>query len=88
MGFLRPDGKSQVTVEYVDGRPLRVDAVVVSSQHSDKVSNAELHEAVQNEVIEHVIPESLIDKNTKFYINPTGRFVVGGPMGDAGLTGP
>jgi S-adenosylmethionine synthetase len=85
--FLRPDGKSQVTVEYVNGRPLRVDAVVVSTQHSDKVSNADLHEVVQNEVIEHVIPESLIDKNTKFYINPTGRFVVGGPMGDAGLTG-
>jgi S-adenosylmethionine synthetase len=87
VNFLRPDGKSQVTVEYVDGRPLRVDAVVVSSQHSDKVSNAELHEAVQSEVIERVIPESLIDKHTKFYINPTGRFVVGGPMGDAGLTG-
>ncbi len=87
VNFLRPDGKSQVTVEYVDGCPLRVDAVVVSSQHSDKVSNAELHEAVRSEVIERVIPESLIDKRTKFYINPTGRFVVGGPMGDAGLTG-
>ncbi len=87
VNFLRPDGKSQVTVEYVDGRPLRVDAVVVSSQHSDKVSNAELHAVVQSEVIERVIPESLIDKHTKFYINPTGRFVVGGPMGDAGLTG-
>ncbi len=87
VNFLRPDGKSQVTVEYMDGRPLRVDAVVVSSQHSDKVSNAELHAVVQSEVIERVIPESLIDKHTKFYINPTGRFVVGGPMGDAGLTG-
>ena len=87
VNFLRPDGKSQVTVEYVDGRPLRVDAVVVSCQHSDKVSNAELHEAVRREVIERVIPESLIDKRTKFYINPTGRFVIGGPMGDAGLTG-
>ena len=87
VNFLRPDGKSQVTVEYVDGRPLRVEAVVVSSQHSDKVSNAELHETVRSEVIERVIPESLIDKRTKFYINPTGRFVVGGPMGDAGLTG-
>jgi len=85
--FLRPDGKSQVTVEYLDGRPLRVDAVVVSTQHSDKVPNNELHEVVQTEVIERVIPESLIDKHTKFYINPTGRFVVGGPMGDAGLTG-
>jgi S-adenosylmethionine synthetase len=85
--FLRPDGKSQVTVEYVDSRPVRVDAVVVSTQHSDKVSTADVHEAVQSEVIERVIPESLIDKRTKFYINPTGRFVVGGPMGDAGLTG-
>ena len=85
--FLRPDGKSQVTVEYLDGRPLRVDAVVVSTQHSDKVPNNELHEVVQTEVIERVIPESLIEKHTKFYINPTGRFVVGGPMGDAGLTG-
>ncbi len=85
--FLRPDGKSQVTVEYVDSRPVRVDTVVLSTQHSDKVATADVHEAVQSEVIERVIPESLIDKRTKFYINPTGRFVVGGPMGDAGLTG-
>ncbi len=85
--FLRPDGKTQVTVEYVDGRPRRVDCVVVSTQHSDSVSNHDLHEAVLNEVIHHVIPASMMDKQTRFHINPTGRFVVGGPMGDAGLTG-
>jgi S-adenosylmethionine synthetase len=85
--FLRPDGKSQVTVEYVGGRPARVDTVVVSAQHSETVSNKDLHDAVLNEVIRKVVPASLIDKNTKFHINPTGRFVVGGPMGDAGLTG-
>jgi S-adenosylmethionine synthetase len=85
--FLRPDGKSQVTVEYVDGQPARVECVVVSTQHSDKVSNADLHEAVVQEVIKPVIPETMRDKNTKFHINPTGRFVTGGPMGDAGLTG-
>jgi S-adenosylmethionine synthetase len=85
--FLRPDGKSQVTVEYIDGRPARVECVVVSTQHSERVSNADLHEAVIHEVIKPVIPESMRDKNTKFHINPTGRFVTGGPMGDAGLTG-
>ena len=85
--FLRPDGKSQVTVEYEGYRPVRVDCVVVSTQHSDRVSNEELKACVQNQVIEHVVPESLMDKKTKFHINPTGRFVVGGPMGDAGLTG-
>jgi S-adenosylmethionine synthetase len=85
--FLRPDGKSQVTVEYIDGRPARVECVVVSTQHSEKVSNADLHEAVVREVIEAVIPASMRDRNTKFHINPTGRFVTGGPMGDAGLTG-
>jgi S-adenosylmethionine synthetase len=85
--FLRPDGKSQVTVEYVNGRPARVDCVVVSTQHSDTVSNKDLHDAVRNEVIHHVIPEGMMDKQTKFHINPTGRFVIGGPMGDAGLTG-
>jgi S-adenosylmethionine synthetase len=85
--FLRPDGKSQVTVEYEGTRPVRVDCVVVSTQHSDKVSTEELRDVVRNQVIEHVVPASLMDKNTKFHINPTGRFVVGGPMGDAGLTG-
>ena len=85
--FLRPDGKSQVTVEYVGGRPKRVDTVVVSTQHSDSVSNEKLREAIMEEVIKPVIPAGMTDKNTKFHINPTGRFVVGGPMGDAGLTG-
>jgi S-adenosylmethionine synthetase len=85
--FLRPDGKSQVTVQYVNGRPARVDCVVLSTQHSDTVSNRDLNEAVMNEVVQHVIPKGMIDKNTRFHINPTGRFVTGGPMGDAGLTG-
>src|ERR1700731_4965474 len=80
--FLRPDGKSQVTVEYVNGRPARVDCVVLSTQHSDDVSNAELHATIMNEVIRPVIPEALVDERTKYHINPTGRFVVGGPMGD------
>jgi len=85
--FLRPDGKSQVTVEYVEGRPARVDCIVVSTQHSESVSNRDLHDAVLHEVIKHVIPAEMIDQRSKFHINPTGRFVVGGPMGDAGLTG-
>jgi S-adenosylmethionine synthetase len=85
--FLRPDGKSQVTVEYVNDRPTRVDCVVISTQHSDSVSNREIHENIVKEVIQHVVPPSLLDSRTKFHINPTGRFVVGGPMGDAGLTG-
>ena len=85
--FLRPDGKSQVTVEYVEDRPARVDCVVISAQHSDSVSNREIHESIVKEVIQHVVPPALLDSRTKFHINPTGRFVVGGPMGDAGLTG-
>ena len=85
--FFRPDGKSQVTVEYVGDRPARVECVVLSTQHSEKVSSRDLQDAVMNEVIRHVIPEGMMDKRTKFHINPTGRFVVGGPMGDAGLTG-
>jgi S-adenosylmethionine synthetase len=85
--FLRPDGKSQVTVEYVNGRPERVDCVVVSTQHSDKISNEHLRKAVLERVIHAVIPAHMLDSKTKFHINPTGRFVTGGPMGDAGLTG-
>jgi S-adenosylmethionine synthetase len=85
--FFRPDGKSQVTVEYVDGRPARVDSVVISTQHSDKVSLKDLQDAVRKHVIDPVVPKALVDKNTKYHINPTGRFVTGGPMGDAGLTG-
>ena len=85
--FLRPDGKSQVTIEYRNGRPARVDAVVLSTQHSDSVSNEDLRAAVTDLVIKPVVPAAMLDKNTKYYINPTGRFVIGGPMGDAGLTG-
>jgi len=85
--FLRPDGKSQVTVEYENGMPKRVDCVVISTQHSDSVSNHEIHESITKEVIHHVVPPSLLDSRTKFHVNPTGRFVVGGPMGDTGLTG-
>ena len=87
LGYLRPDGKSQVTVEYEDGKPVRVDAVVISSQHSPDVSQEQLHEDIKREVVEKVIPAELLDENTKYYINPTGRFVVGGPQGDSGLTG-
>ena len=85
--FLRPDGKAQVTIQYIDGRPARVDCVVVSTQHSEKVSQQDLQDAVVHEVIQPVIPPSMLDEKTKFHINPTGRFVTGGPMGDAGLTG-
>ena len=87
MDYLRPDGKSQVTVEYVDGKPVRVDAVVISSQHSDAVSMEQLRADVMEKVIKATIPAELLDENTKYYINPTGRFVVGGPQGDTGLTG-
>ena len=85
--YLRPDGKSQVTVEYEDGRPVRVDSVVISSQHSPEVSQEQLHADIRREVIEPVIPAEMLDETTKYYINPTGRFVVGGPQGDTGLTG-
>ena len=85
--FLRPDGKSQVTVEYIEGRPARVDTAVISTQHSEKVSQRDLTDAIINEVIKPVIPADMLDSKTKFHINPTGRFVIGGPMGDAGLTG-
>jgi S-adenosylmethionine synthetase len=85
--FLRPDGKSQVTVEYRDGKPYRVDCVVISTQHSDKVSTEDLHAAIKGHVIKPIVPAKMLDAKTKFHINPTGRFVIGGPMGDAGLTG-
>jgi len=85
--FLRPDGKSQVTIEYRNGQPARVDCVVISTQHSDKVSNADLRAAVMEHVIRPIVPARMLDAHTKYHINPTGRFVIGGPMGDAGLTG-
>ena len=85
--WLRPDGKAQVTVVYEDGQPVSVDTVVVSAQHNEHVSNTVIHEAIYTEVIRHVIPEHLWRENTKVYINPTGRFVLGGPAGDTGLTG-
>ncbi len=87
LDFLRPDGKSQVTIEYIDGKPTRVDTVVVSTQHSPDVSYDDLKTAIIKEVIKKVIPAEMIDGDTRFFINPTGRFVVGGPMGDCGLTG-
>jgi len=87
LGFLRPDGKTQVTIEYEDGHPKRVDAVVVAAQHTPDVRYETLREAIIQEVIKKVIPEPMIDGDTKFFINETGRFVVGGPHGDCGLTG-
>jgi len=85
--FLRPDGKSQVSVEYEDGRAVRIDAVVVSTQHADSVSTPKLREAVRKHIIDAVIPKEMVDRRTKYHINPTGRFVIGGPHGDTGLTG-
>ena len=87
LNFLRPDGKSQVSIEYRDGRPVRVDTVVISTQHSDDVSNKDLQDGILEHVIKPIVPANMLDKNTKYHINPTGRFVIGGPMGDAGLTG-
>ncbi len=85
--WIRPDGKSQVTVEYVNGKPVRIDAVVLSTQHAEHVSNKRIKEAIMEDVIKPSLPGKLIDKKTKFFINPTGRFVIGGPMGDSGVTG-
>jgi len=87
VNFLRPDGKSQVTIEYRNGRPARIEAVVISTQHDDKVSNEELREAVNTHIIKPILPAAMLDSKTKYHINPTGRFVIGGPMGDAGVTG-
>jgi S-adenosylmethionine synthetase len=87
LDFLRPDGKSQVTIEYENGTPKRVDAVVVSAQHKDDVTYEDLREAIIEEVIKKVIPMDMTDGDTRYFINPTGRFVIGGPMGDCGLTG-
>jgi S-adenosylmethionine synthetase len=87
LDFLRPDGKSQVSVEYADNKPKRIDAVVVSTQHDDKVSTEELRAQVKKHIIDAVIPSGMVDSATKYHINPTGRFVIGGPHGDTGLTG-
>jgi S-adenosylmethionine synthetase len=87
LAYLRPDGKSQVSVEYVDGKPVRVDAVVISTQHGDDVSTEQLRADVRKYIIDPVVPQNMVDADTKYHINPTGRFVIGGPHGDTGLTG-
>ncbi|WP_426348906.1 methionine adenosyltransferase [Alloiococcus sp. CFN-8] len=87
LGYLRPDGKTQVTVEYEDNKPVRIDAIVISTQHGPEVSQEELKKDIMDKVINAVVPSELIDEDTKYYINPTGRFVIGGPQGDSGLTG-
>ena len=85
--FLRPDGKSQVSVEYVEGKPVRIDAVVISTQHDDDISTENLRAEVKKHIIDSVVPREMVDSATKYHINPTGRFVIGGPHGDTGLTG-
>ena len=85
--YLRPDGKTQVTVEYVDGKPKRIETIVISTQHGPEVSLEQIQADIKKYVIDPVLPEGFIDENTKYFINPTGRFVIGGPQGDAGLTG-
>jgi S-adenosylmethionine synthetase len=87
LDFLRPDGKSQVSVEYVDNKPKRIEAVVISTQHSPDVSIEELRQEVKKHIIDPIVPSGMVDSQTKYHINPTGRFVVGGPLGDTGLTG-
>ena len=88
LGYLRPDGKTQVTIEYdEEGKPVRIDTVVLSTQHSEEVTQEQIHEDIKKYVFEPVLPSDMIDENTKYFINPTGRFVIGGPNGDSGLTG-
>ena len=87
LNYLRPDGKTQVTVEYDGDTPVRIDAVVVSTQHADTVTQEQIHADIMEHVIKPIIPENLLDESTKYFINPTGRFVIGGPIGDSGLTG-
>ncbi|MDO5786512.1 MAG: methionine adenosyltransferase [Phascolarctobacterium sp.] len=85
--YLRPDGKTQVTVEYVDGKPVRIDAIVISSQHAPEITHEQIEKDLIENVVKTIVPAEMLDENTKYYINPTGRFVIGGPQGDAGLTG-
>ena len=87
LSYLRPDGKTQVTIEYEDNKPVRVDTIVVSTQHADEIPLSQIREDIIREVIRPVVPEGLLDENTRYFVNPTGRFVVGGPAGDSGLTG-
>ena len=87
LSYLRPDGKTQVTVEYDDGKPVRLDAVVLSTQHDPEVSQEQIHADIKKYVFDEILPKEMVDENTKFFINPTGRFVIGGPHGDSGLTG-
>ncbi|HMD49579.1 MAG TPA: methionine adenosyltransferase, partial [Bryobacteraceae bacterium] len=87
LDFLRPDGKSQVSVEYANGKPKRIDAIVISTQHDDDISTEELRVRVKKEIIDAIVPSNMVDSGTKYHINPTGRFVIGGPHGDTGLTG-
>lgn len=87
LDYLRPDGKTQVTVEYLDGKPLRIDTIVVSTQHDAEVEHSRIEHDIRKYVIEAIVPKELLDENTRYFINPTGRFVIGGPHGDAGLTG-
>ena len=87
LSYLRPDGKTQVTVEYDDGKPSRLDAVVLSTQHDPDITQEQIHEDIKREVFDKILPADMVDDETKFFINPTGRFVIGGPHGDAGLTG-
>lgn len=87
LAYLRPDGKTQVTVEYIDGKPVRIDTIVISTQHAPDITQKAIREDMIEHVIKAVLPAQFIDENTKYLINPTGRFVIGGPQGDAGLTG-
>ena len=87
LAYLRPDGKTQVTVEYEDDKPVRIDTIVVSTQHSEDISLEQIREDIIREVVQPIVPAELLDENTKYFVNPTGRFVIGGPAGDSGLTG-
>jgi S-adenosylmethionine synthetase len=87
LDYLRPDGKTQVTVEYLDGKPVRVDTIVISTQHDSEVEHERIEHDMKEYVVNHIVPKELLDEKTRYFINPTGRFVIGGPHGDAGLTG-